>query len=69
MACQTRLKTSGRLSLQTVDGVHRGRVTLHQVDDCAIHQPQSIEHAPAGERGRRHFDAEVSAAAAVDCGP
>jgi hypothetical protein len=29
-------------------------------------QPMAIEHAPADERGRRHFDAEV--AAAVDCG-
>jgi hypothetical protein len=67
MACQTRPKTSGRSSLQTVDGVHRGRVTLHQVGDCVIYQPRSLEHAPAGERGRRHFDAEVSAA--VDCRP
>lgn len=62
---QRRLKQKwrgGRSSLQTVDGVHRGCVTLHQVGDCAIHQPVAIEHVPAGERGRRHFDVEVSAA-------
>ena len=61
------VSSGGRSSLQTVDGVHRGRVTLHQVGDCAVHQPVAIEHALAGERGRRHFDTVMSAAA-VDCG-
>jgi|GEM_PF-3749992 len=37
-----------RSSLQTVDGVHRGRVTLHQVDDGAVHQSLALKHAPAG---------------------
>jgi hypothetical protein len=37
------------------------------VRDCAVHQPLALEQAPAGEHGRRHFDAEVSAAG--DCGP
>jgi hypothetical protein len=60
-------RRSGRSNFQTVDGVHRGRVTPHQVGDCAVHQPLALEHAHAGEHGRRHFDAEVSPAA-VDCG-
>jgi len=29
----------------------------------SMHQPVANEHALVGERGRRHFDAEVSAAA------
>jgi hypothetical protein len=58
---------SRRSSFQTVDGVHRGPVSPHQVSDCAVHQPLSLERAHAGEHGRRHFDAEVSPAA-VDCG-
>jgi hypothetical protein len=61
-------RRSGRSNFQTVDGVHRGRVTPHQVGDCAVHQPLALEHAHAGEHGRCHFDAEVSPAA-VDCGP
>jgi hypothetical protein len=54
-------------SFQTVDGVHRGHVTPHQVSDCAVHQPLSLERALAAEHGRCHFDAEVSPAA-VDRG-
>jgi hypothetical protein len=60
-------RRSGRSSFQTVDGVHRGHVTPHQVSDCAVHQTLALERAQAGERGRRHVDVEVSPAAA-DCG-
>jgi hypothetical protein len=60
-------RRSGRSSFQTVDGVHGGHVTPHQVSDCAVHQPLSLERAHAGEHGRRHVDIEMSPAA-VDCG-
>jgi hypothetical protein len=60
-------RRSGRSSFQTVDGVHRRHVTPHQVSDCAVHQPLSLERAHAGEHRRHHIDAEVSPAA-VDCG-
>ena len=39
-----------------------------QLDDTGQFFGRALEHAAAGERGRRHFDAEVSAAAG-DCGP
>jgi len=39
--------------------VHRGREAAYR----RKHQPVANEHALVGERGRRHFDAEVSAAA------
>ena len=59
---------SGRPGLQAVNGMHRSPVSLHQAGDGTVHHALALQHALAGEHGRRHFDVEV-AAAAVHVGP
>ena len=58
----------GRPGLQTVDGMHRRPVSLHQIGDGAVHQALALQYVLAGAHERRHLDVEV-AAAAVNLGP